>query len=76
MGRRAYDGWPEGQVVDVPHSRRSNDHILDMHNEAQQRITAGLRSLYSDVLLQPLPHRLSKLVHDLGACLEAARREH
>jgi hypothetical protein len=54
MGRAANDNWPEGQLPVVPHVGRGDSLWSDLQVEAQDRIGAALRAMYTDLLQQPL----------------------
>ena len=70
MAQRAYDDWSDGQMVTVPHAWRGDGILSDMQSQAQCRISAGLRALYAELIEQPLPERLERLVEELDARLE------
>jgi hypothetical protein len=72
MGRAANDNWPEGQLLVVPHAGRGDSLWSDLETEAQDRIGAALRAMYTDLLQQPLPPRLTKLIRQIGTRLETS----
>ena len=56
-----------GQMIVVPHRWRGDGFWDDMQTQAQDRIGAALRAMYADLLLQPIPPRLTKLVYSSRA---------
>jgi hypothetical protein len=66
MARAAYENWPKSQRVVIPHPRRGGSFWRDAHVEAQDRIGAALRTMDTDLLLQPLSPQLPKLVCRIG----------
>ena len=73
MAHAANDDWPIGQLVVVPHAWRGDRLWHDMQAEAQDRIGVALRAMYAELLLQPLPPELVKLVHQIDTRLAIPR---
>ena len=59
------EDWPEGQLIVVPHAWRGDHLWHDVQVQTNDRIGAALRAMYADLLLQPLPPRLAKLVYQI-----------
>jgi hypothetical protein len=72
MALATSDDWPPGQLIVVPHAWRGDDLWHDIQAEAQQRIGADLRAMYTDLLQQPLPPNLMKLVRQIKISLKAS----
>jgi hypothetical protein len=73
MGHAANDDWPEGKLIVVPHGWRDDSLWSDIRAEVQDRIGSALRAMYADLLLQPLPPELVKLVHQIDTRLATSR---
>jgi hypothetical protein len=70
MDHAAYDDWPKGSMVCVPHAWRGDGVWRDIQAEAQERIGSSLREMYTDLLQQPLSPSLINLVQEIEARLE------
>ena len=67
------EDWPEGQLVVVPYAWRGDGLWPDMQAQTNDRIGVALRAMYADLLLQPLPPRLAKLVYQIRTQQETSR---
>jgi hypothetical protein len=72
MRRAANDDRLVGQPLGVPHAARGSRLSNNLQAEAQDRIGTALRALYSDLLQQPLPHLLVKLIGQINTRLETS----
>ena len=70
MGRSARADWSKGDLVVVPHAWRGDGLLADRPAETRCRIGAGLRAMYTELLLQPVPPHLTQLVLALETRLE------
>jgi hypothetical protein len=62
MARAANENWPKSQRVVAPHPRRGGSLWHGGQTDAQDRIASALRTMYADLLLQPLSPQLLNLV--------------
>jgi hypothetical protein len=60
-----HEDWLVGQTIVVPHAWRGDSLWQYMQTQAQDRIGAALRAMYTDTLLQPLSPPLAKLVYQI-----------
>ena len=65
MDRADNEDWLVRQTIVVPHACRGDSLWHAMHAEAQRRMGAALRAMYTDTLLQPLSPPLAKLVYQI-----------
>jgi len=72
MARTAKGDWPIGLIVVVPHAWRGDSLWNDIQAQTQDRIGAGLRTMYAELLQQPLSPELEKLVRKIATGLEAS----
>ncbi len=75
MARVAYTDWQVGELVVVPHAWRDDHLWSDIQAETQGRIGADLRTMYADLLRQPLSSPLSKLAREVERRMEAPRHD-
>ena len=63
MARSVEDDWPENQCVS-PGASRSNELLHRARVEAQFQVFAGLRAMWADLLAQPVPAHLLRLIRE------------
>ncbi len=69
MAHDAKEDWPESQLIVAPRAWQSDN----LWREAQDRIGVALRAMYADLLLQPLPPQLAKLVYQIRTQQETSQ---
>jgi hypothetical protein len=67
------EDWSADQIIVVPHAWRGDGLWHDMQDQTNDRIGAALRAMYANLLLQPLPPRLAKLVYQIRTQQETSR---
>ena len=69
----ANDDWLEDLISVVPHTEYGNSLEHGIPSEAQDRISAVLRAMYADLLLEPLSPKLAQLIQQIGAHHETSQ---
>jgi hypothetical protein len=59
------EDWPIGLIIAVPHAWRGESLWDDIRDQTQDRIGAELRAMYTNLLRQPLPPALERLVRQI-----------
>ncbi|HEV2557682.1 MAG TPA: NepR family anti-sigma factor [Microvirga sp.] len=72
MKQQVLNDWPVGQIVVVPHAWRGDGLLADIQAKTQCRIKAGLRAMYADLIEQPLPDHLERLIAQLDERMRGA----
>jgi hypothetical protein len=69
------EDWPIGLIIAVPHAWRGESLWDDIRDQTQDRIGAELRAMYTNLLRQPLPPALERLVRQIKARSETLPHE-
>ena len=67
------DDWSAGQIIVVPQRWRGDGLCPAVQARTNDRIGVALQSFYADLLLQPLPPRLARLVSRIRTQQEPSR---
>ena len=74
MAHHTKEDWPGRWLVAAPGVLRRRGFVLVTHVAAQDRIIAGLRAMYTDLLAEPVPAHLLKLIREVEI-REASRHD-
>ncbi len=69
------EDWPIGLIIAVPHAWRGESLWDDIRDQTQDRIGAELRAMYTNLLRQPLPPALERLVRQIKTRSETLPHE-
>ena len=65
MDHALLEDWAEGSVIVIPHAWRGDGLWIEIQSEVQEQIGTTLRAMYAELLQQPLPRGLERLVQQI-----------